>query len=56
MPDDSKPSPEWQHDQKINLSNMKELMIVLKDRVEETIVAKKKELAQLIMARDSLRK
>jgi hypothetical protein len=54
MPEEPKDPPQWQHDQKLNFNNMKELMVVLKDKLEETIAAKKKELSSLLAARDSL--
>ena len=56
MSDDPKVPPQWQHDKNVNFNSMRELMVVLKDKVEETIAAKKKELARMLMARDSLQR
>lgn len=55
MPDAPKP-PEWKHDQQLSLKGMKELMNVVKDRLESTLAEKKAELTRLVGARDSLRK
>jgi len=55
MPDSPKP-PEWKHDQQISFDGMKELLNVIKGRLESTLVEKKAELTRLVGARDSLRK
>jgi hypothetical protein len=54
MPEDPK-APDWKHDQKLNFGGVQELLVVVKDRIEDLLAAKKKELADLIGARDSLK-
>jgi len=55
MSDSPKP-PEWKHDQQVSFEGMKDLLNVLKDRLESTLVEKRAELTRLVGARDSLRK
>jgi hypothetical protein len=56
MPDEPKAPPQWQNNKKLEFNGLKELLVVVKERTEDAIAAKKAELAQLLSARDSLRK
>ncbi len=48
--------PEWKHDQQLSFRGLRDLLTVVKERLEETIKEKKAEVAGLTAARDSLRK
>ncbi len=55
MSESQKP-PEWNNNKQLSFSGLRELLLVVKGRLEATIGEKKAELAQATAARDSLRK
>jgi hypothetical protein len=48
--------PDWKHDQEVSFKGIRELMLVVKDRLEDTLKQQKADLTRMIGARDSLRK
>ena len=55
MSEPNKP-PDWNHDKQLSFSGLRELLKVVKGRLEATIDEKKAELARVTNARDSLKK
>jgi|HubBroStandDraft_6_1064221.scaffolds.fasta_scaffold151427_3 hypothetical protein len=50
----AEPTPEWKHNQELSFKGMRELFGTIKDKMEDVLAAKKRELAQLQGAKDSL--
>jgi hypothetical protein len=55
MPEAPKP-PEWKHNQEVSFKGVRELLTVVKDRLDDMLKEKKAELQRMVGARDSLRK
>ena len=47
--------PEWQNNKSVNFNGLRELLVVVKDRLESAIEAEKKELTKHVRAMESLR-
>jgi hypothetical protein len=59
MPDDPKPEvplPSWKHNQNVSSNGLRDLLLVLKEKIESTVAEQKKELAKMVSARNSLGK
>ena len=54
--DQEQAPPQWKHDQELSFAPAKEVLLKAKEGIEAMLAAKKRELAQMVGARDSLKK